>query len=84
MFSGNGHAAVHMPSTALPSIHTPLTVEMSAVNGYFFLNFIQYFQEEDCFFRFVRQLRENNIEYDVLNVTKARFPLVNPDLYCEA
>ena len=65
-----------MPSTALPSMHTPLTIEVSAMTGYFFLNFIQYFHEEDYFSQFVRQLRKNDVEYDVLNVTKASFPLV--------
>ena len=63
-----------MPSTALPSTHVPLTVEVSAVNGYFFLDFIQYFKEEDYFSVFVRQLRQNDIEYDVLNVAQARYP----------
>jgi hypothetical protein len=63
-----------LPSTALPSTHVPLTVEMSAVNGYFFLNFIQYFREADYFSAFVRQLRHNGIDYDVLNVTEARWP----------
>jgi hypothetical protein len=47
---------------------------MSAVNGYFFLNFIQYFREADYFSAFVRQLRHNGIDYDVLNVTEARWP----------
>ena len=28
------------------------------------------------FSMFVRQFHKNNIEYDVLNVTEARFPLV--------
>lgn len=65
-----------LPSTALPSTHVPLTVEMSAVNGYFFLNFIQYFHEEAYFDMFVRQLRKNNIDYDVLDVTEARYPRV--------
>ena len=65
-----------MPSTALPSVYTPLTIELSAIGGYFFLNFIQMFHEEDYFSMFVRQFRKNNIEYDVLNVTEARFPLV--------
>lgn len=60
----------------MPSVHTPLTIEVSAVKGYFFLNFIQYFQEEDYFSQFVRQLRQNDVEYDVLNITEARFPLV--------
>ena len=65
-----------LPSTALPSTHVPLTVETSAINGYFFLNFIQYFHEEDYFNMFVKQLRKNNIDYDVLDVTEARYPSV--------
>ena len=63
-----------LPSTALPSTHVSLTVEMSAMNGYFFLNFIQYFREEDYFMAFIRELRKNDIDYDVLNVTEARYP----------
>ena len=65
-----------LPSTALPSTHVPLTIEMSAINGYFFLNFIQYFQETDYLNMFIRQLRENDIDYDVLNVTEARYPRI--------
>ncbi len=65
-----------LPSTALPSTHVPLTIEMSAMHGYFFLNFIQYFRETDYFTMFLEQLRQNNIDYDVLNVTQARFPRV--------
>lgn len=65
-----------LPSTALPSTHVPLTIEMSAMNGYFFLNFMQYFDETDYFRTFIRQLRENDIDYDVLNLTEARYPRV--------
>ena len=65
-----------LPSTALPSSHVPLTVEMSAVNGYFFLNFIQYFQESDYFSAFIRELRDNALDYDVLNVAEARYPQI--------
>ena len=65
-----------IPSTALPSTHVPLTVEMSAVNGYFFLNFIQFFEEDDYFLAFARQLRQNGIDYDVLDVIEARYPRV--------
>ncbi len=65
-----------LPSTALPSTHVPLTIEMSAINGYFFLNFIQYFQETDYLNMFIRQLRENEIDYDVLNVAEARYPRI--------
>jgi hypothetical protein len=49
---------------------------MSAMNGYFFLNFIQYFNETDYFSNFIGQLRENDIDYDVLNMTEARYPRV--------
>lgn len=65
-----------LPSTALPSTHVPLTVELSAVNGYFFMNFIQYFREQDYFDRFIRQLRQNGIDYDVLDVTEAKYPRI--------
>ena len=43
---------------------------------YFFLNFMQFFHEEDYFRMFTRQLRQNNIDYDVLDVTEARYPRV--------
>ena len=63
-----------LPSTALPSTHVPLTIEMSAVNGYFFLNFIQYFREPAFFRAFIRQLRDNHIDYDILNSAEALYP----------
>lgn len=65
-----------LPSTALPSTHVPLTIEMSAVNRYFFVNFIQFFEERDYFLAFLRQLRENDIDYDVLDVKEARYPRI--------
>ena len=65
-----------LPSTALPSLHVPLTVEMSALHGSFFLNFIQYFRETDYFSAFIGQLRQNGIDYDVLNVTEALYPRI--------
>lgn len=65
-----------LTSTALPSTHVPLTVELSAFNGYFFLNFMQFFHEDAYFSVFVRQLRENNIDYDVLDLMEARYPRV--------
>ena len=65
-----------LPSTALPSTHVPLTVEMSALHGYFFLNIMQYFRGEELFLAFIRQLRENGIDYDVLNVSEARWPMM--------
>ena len=65
-----------LPSTALPSTHVPLTIELSALNGYFFLNFMQFFHEDAYFSAFVRQLRENNIDYDVLDLLDANYPRV--------
>lgn len=65
-----------LPSTALPSTHVPLTIELSAVNGYFFLNFIQFFREEDYFLTFTRQFRQNSIDYEVLDVIEARYPQI--------
>ncbi|MBQ3864378.1 MAG: hypothetical protein II781_00855 [Clostridia bacterium] len=65
-----------LPSTALPSSHTPLTIEMSAINGYFFINFIQDFLEMDYFNQFILQLREHQINYDVLNRYFAQYPLL--------
>ena len=53
-----------LPSTALPSMHTPLTIEMVSMNGLIVLNFIQYFPEMEYFSLFVKQLRENNINYN--------------------
>lgn len=62
------------PSTALPSTHTPLTIELSAVNGFFFLNFMQYFREEDYLQAFIRELRSHEIECELLHVTETRWP----------
>jgi hypothetical protein len=63
-----------LPSTALPSCETPLTLELSAFNGSFYINFIQYFEEEDYLRAFIAQLRENNINYDVLHQEQTKFP----------
>ena len=63
-----------LPSTVLPSTHVPLSVEMSTMNGYFFLNFMQFFPETEYFLTFIDQLRQNGIDYDVLNVAEARYP----------
>ena len=69
-----------LPSTALPSMHTPLTIEMVSMNGTIVLNFIQYFPEMEYFSRFVKQLRENNINYNVLRQEQALYPrLQMPD-----
>ena len=69
-----------LPSTALPSMHTPLTIEMVSMNGSIVLNFIQYFTEMDYFSLFVKQLRDNDIRYNVLRQEKALYPLLEmPD-----
>ncbi len=65
-----------LPSTALPSTHVPLTLEISALNGYFFINFMQYFREEEFFRELLRQLQENGISYDVLETAEARYPRI--------
>ena len=36
-----------LPSTALPSCETPLTLELSAMNVSFYVNFMQFFEEDD-------------------------------------
>ncbi len=63
-----------LPSTALPSCATPLTLEMSAVNGCFYVNFIQYFEEDAYLRAFISQLRENDINYDVLYQEYTNYP----------
>ena len=68
-----------LPSTALPSTHVPLTIELSAVNGYFFLNFIQFFREEEYFSTFIGELYRNNIDYEVLGVGEANYPRIDLD-----
>ena len=60
----------------LPSSHNPLTIEMISLNGSIFLNFIQYFPEMEYYRLFIRQLRENHINYDVLHQREARYPLL--------
>ena len=63
-----------LPSTALPSCATPLTLELSAVNGSFYVNFMQFFREDDYLRAFIMQLRENGIDYDVLYQEAAKYP----------
>ena len=63
-----------LPSTALPSTHVPLTIEMGAVNGCFFINFLQFFRERDYFDAFTRQLDQNGIDYEVLSSGEALYP----------
>ncbi len=65
-----------LPATALPSSATPLTLELSAVNGSFYVNFMQFFPQEDYLNAFIRELRANNINYDVLYQTPTNYPLM--------
>ncbi len=57
-------------------MHTPLTIEMVSMNGLIVLNFIQYFPEMEYFSNFASQLRENDINYNVLRQEKALYPLI--------
>lgn len=63
-----------LPSTALPSTATPLTLEISAMNGSVYINFMQYFKEECYLKAFIKDLRDNNINYDVLYAEKTKYP----------
>ena len=63
-----------LPSTALPSCETPLTLELSAVNGCFYVNFMQFFEGEEYLTAFIKQLRENDINYDVLYMEPTKYP----------
>ena len=63
-----------LPSTALPSCETPLTLELSAVNGSFYVNFMQFFDGDKYLRAFIQQLRENDINYDVLYQEQTKFP----------
>lgn len=63
-----------LPSTALPSCKTPLTLELSAINGSFYVNFMQYFESDAYLRAFIEQLREIGINYDVLYQEKTKYP----------
>ncbi|MBQ7715560.1 MAG: hypothetical protein IJT70_06800, partial [Clostridia bacterium] len=63
-----------LPSTALPSSATPLTLELSAINGSFYVNFMQYFENECYLNAFIKELRENEIDYDVLYQEQTKYP----------
>lgn len=63
-----------LPSTALPSCETPITLELSAFNGSFYVNFMQFFEEDDYLRAFIQQLRDNDINYDVLYQELTKYP----------
>lgn len=63
-----------LPSTALPSCTTPITLELSAVNGSFYVNFMQFFEGDAYLRAFIKQLRENDINYDVLYQEPTKYP----------
>lgn len=63
-----------LPSTALPSSATPLTLELSAMNGSFYVNFMQFFKDECYLNAFIQELRDNNINYDVLYQEQNKYP----------
>jgi hypothetical protein len=63
-----------LPSTALPSSATPLTLELSAMNGSFYVNFMQYFDDDSYLKAFIKELRTNNINYDVLYQEETKYP----------
>ena len=44
------------------------------MNGSFYVNFIQFFEEDDYLRAFISQLRENDIDYDVLYQEETKFP----------
>ena len=63
-----------LPATALPSSATPLTLELSAMNGSFYVNFMQYFDDERYLKAFIKELRDNHINYDVLYQEETKYP----------
>ena len=63
-----------LPSTALPASATPLTLELSAMNGSFYVNFMQFFEGELYLNAFIQELRDNDINYDVLYQEENKYP----------
>ena len=63
-----------LPSTALPSCETPVTLEIAAFNGSFYINFMQFFKGEQYVNAFIEQLREHGINYDVLYAEQTKYP----------
>lgn len=77
LFLSRAISSVHPETddpTALPSCETLLTLELSAVNGSFYVNFMQFFEEDAYLRAFIGQLRENGINYDVLYQEQTKYP----------
>lgn len=49
-------------------------MELSAINGSFCVNFMQFFEEDAYLRAFIEQLRENGINHDVLYREKTKYP----------
>ena len=54
--------------------HTPLVIEISAVNGKFYLDFIQNFEDERYIKAFKEELESLKIKYEVKDVNKIELP----------
>ena len=54
--------------------HTPLVIEISVVNGKFYLDFIQNFEDERYIKSFKEELESLKIKYEVKDVNKIELP----------
>ena len=59
---------------------TPLAIEISAVNGKFYLDFIQNFEDERYIKAFKEELQSLNIKYEVKDVNKIELPKFKHDI----
>ena len=57
--------------------HTPIMIEISAVNGRFYLDFIQNFEDERYIKAFKEELESLKIKYEVKDVCKIELPTFN-------
>ena len=48
--------------------------EISAMNGSVYINFMQYFKDECYLKAFIKDLRDNDINYDVLYAEDTKYP----------
>ena len=58
----------------LTNSHTPLVIEISAVNGKFYLDFIQNFEDERYIKAFRSELESIKIKYELKDVNKLELP----------